>query len=114
MLTQSQTPARIETPMSPLVRKVGKRIVTCFLAGVFAILPLVITIGVVIWVASFVRSFIGPNTLLGTRLRDLGIRIAGENSQVLAYVLGWLLVLLAIFALGVLMELGAKRLFSQL
>ncbi|OYW24244.1 MAG: hypothetical protein B7Z55_02740 [Planctomycetales bacterium 12-60-4] len=100
--------------MGRVLGYVWKRIGACFLAGLFAVLPLVVTVGIVIWVASFVQQFIGPETVLGKQLLNLGIRVAGEHADTTAYVLGWIVVLLTIFGLGVLLELGAKRFFSQL
>jgi uncharacterized membrane protein len=82
-----------------------------FLAGVFAILPLVITVGVVIWVAEFVGSFIGPSTILGSRLQTLGLRLG--STGVVAYVVGWAFVLGIVFLFGVLVEFGARRLFQR-
>lgn len=93
---------------------VWRRIAACFLAGVFAILPLVITVGIVVWVATFVQQFIGPGTFLGRQLHQLGFRVAGDNPNAPAYVFGWVVVLLTIFGLGVLLELGAKRIFGEL
>ncbi len=58
--------------MSRYFSHIWRRVVACFLAGLFAILPLVITIGIVMWVASFVERFIGPDTFFGSRLRNLG------------------------------------------
>lgn len=100
--------------MGRMMGYVWKRIAACFLAGVFAVLPLVITVGIVVWVASFVQQFIGPETLLGRQLRNLGFRISGEETNAPAYIIGWVVVLLTIFGLGVLLELGAKRFFGQL
>jgi uncharacterized membrane protein len=88
--------------------------VACFLAGLFAVLPLVITVGIVIWVASFVERFLGPETFLGRGLRNLGLRVVGDATGIVAYTVGWLAVLLTIFGLGMLMQLGAKRLFQRL
>jgi uncharacterized membrane protein len=83
-----------------------------FLAGVFAILPLVITVAVVIWVADFVGNLIGPGTIIGDRLQNLGMRYVSNTTM--AYVVGWIVVLGIVFLLGVLIEMGAKRLFQKL
>ncbi len=82
-------------------------VVQCFLTGVFAVLPLVVTVAVVIWVAGMAGTMLGPNTVLGGLLERLGLQFA--SNTVLAYVVGWVLVLGVIFLLGVLVELGAKR-----
>jgi uncharacterized membrane protein len=79
-----------------------------FLVGVAAVLPLVITVLVVIWVSGYLESLFGPNALLGDLLRRMGVQFVDNDT--LAYVVGWLIVLGAIFGLGMLVELGARRL----
>jgi uncharacterized membrane protein len=79
--------------------------------GVFAVLPLVITVGVVIWVAGFVGGFLGPNAALGRLLESVGLNFAGGRT--LAYLVGWLIVLAIIFGLGVLIEFGARRFLQE-
>jgi len=85
-------------------------VVRCFLAGVLAVLPLVVTVGVVMWVAGFVATMIGPGTVLGGLLRQLGFQFASDTTA--AYAIGWVLVLAAIFALGVTVEMGARRFYQ--
>jgi len=84
-----------------------RSIVKCFLAGVVTVLPLVITVAVVGWVAQTVSGFLGPRTVLGGGLEQMGLRFSEEPW--IAYVIGWAFVLTLIFGLGVLVEFGAKR-----
>jgi uncharacterized membrane protein len=98
--------------MSQIAGYLWKRVVACFLAGLFAVLPLVVTVGIAIWVTSFVERFIGPETFLGGRLRNLGVGVAGEGAETIAYVIGWFVVLLTIFCLGILLEFGANPDYS--
>lgn len=88
---------------------VARSLVQCFLAGVFAVLPLVITVAIVAWVAGTLKGFVGPDALFGRLLQHLGLQFASNNT--LAYVMGWIVVLAGIFVLGVLVQMGAKRLF---
>lgn len=88
-----------------------KTLLRIFLVGVAAILPLVITVLVVAWVSSYLTTFFGPNALLGQLLRRMGLLIV--SGDVLADIVGWLIVLAFIFGLGVLVELGARRLVSD-
>lgn len=89
----------------------ARSVLRCFLAGVLAVLPLVITVLVVIWVAGIVGSLLGPNAVLGKMLQRLGgLHFASDTT--LAYLAGWIVVLGVIFVLGVLVEAGAKRLVS--
>lgn len=99
--------------MKSLLSGVWGRIIGCFFAGVFTILPVVITVAVVIWIAGFIQSIIGPETFLGKRMASIGDTV-GVSNQGLAYLAGWTLVLAAIFLLGVFVKAGAKRLTHQL
>lgn len=91
-----------------------RSILRCFLAGVVTVLPLVITVAVVMWVGNTISGFLGPNTVLGGLLGRMGFAFSSSESvDTLSYVIGWVLVLALIFGLGVLMELGAKRLIQE-
>jgi uncharacterized membrane protein len=88
-----------------------RSLVRFFLAGVFTILPLVVTIAVVMWVADLVDKWLGPDTALGRAATSLGAQFASGDT--FAYLTGWVLVLAVIFGLGVLVELGARRLVQE-
>jgi len=83
-----------------------------FVAGVLAILPLVITVAVVTWVAGLVARFLGPNALVGTALRRFGLQFVSDST--LAYVVGAALVLGVVFAVGIAAEAGARNLVQRL
>lgn len=89
-----------------------QRLLGYFLAGVFAVLPLVITAAVVIWLTGFLEEMIGPDTVVGGQLRNFGLHFSSDST--LAYVIGWTLVLAVLFLLGIVVELGAKNFLSQL
>ena len=78
-----------------------------FVVGVVAVLPFVITVMVVVWVSGYLIGMLGPHAVLGDLLRRLGLQFA--DSDALAYLIGWLIVLGAIFGLGMLVEMGARR-----
>jgi uncharacterized membrane protein len=82
------------------------------LAGVFALLPLVITLGVIVWVAGFLQGFLGPDSILGSGIRLLGLHFASDAT--LAYLIGALVVLGGVYAVGVLVEAGARNLIQRL
>jgi uncharacterized membrane protein len=90
------------------MREFLKKLLRIFLVGVVAVLPFVITMLVVIWVSSYLTGLLGPNAVLGSMLRRMGLTFVGSDT--LAYVVGWLIVLVLIFGLGMLVELGARRL----
>ncbi len=98
--------------MSKLIRTVFRRIASCFLAGLLTIMPLVLTVAIVVWVAAFIEGFIGPSTMLGRALGSVGLKFA--SNQTVAYVVGWGFVLATIFILGLVVETGAKRIILRL
>lgn len=83
------------------------RIIRIFLAGLLAALPLLLTIVVTAWVVSILVDFAGPQSRLGRLLVSLGLSL--DTRGFAPYVVGLGLVLLAIFALGLMVEsrLGA-------
>ena len=82
-----------------------------FLAGLFTVLPLVVTIAIVVWVGEFLDDYLGPTTHLGRLLSSVGLKIAANET--FAYVIGWVMVLGGIFGVGLLMEFGAQRLLRD-
>jgi len=88
------------------------RAARCFVAGVLAILPLVITVAVVTWVGEMGSRFLGPNTVVGQALRRLGLPFAANDTA--AYAAGAALVLAAIFLVGAATQAGAKNLIQRL
>lgn len=98
--------------MKSLVASNISRLVRSFLAGILAILPVVVTVGIVAWVAGLVRRILGPGTLIGEGLTALGLRFVTNDS--VAYLLGGLLVLGCVLAIGIVVEAGAKNLVQRL
>lgn len=99
--------------MKPTLTHIGKRLLRCFLAGAFAVLPLVVTITVVMWLAAFLHRYLGPSTPVGRVVRTLGYRFSAED-MTLAYLLGWVVVLGLVFLLGVSVEAGARRFLQSM
>lgn len=99
--------------MHKLFSKTYRRILAIFLAGLVAILPLVITIGVIIWVANLVRHLIGPDSFVGGWIQSAGMQLAPASNTTLAYLLGGLLVVAFIFLLGILVRTGFNRFLKR-
>lgn len=98
----------MKTYFGSLVRRLGRT----FLAGVLAVLPLVITVAVVAWVGDLAMRLFGPGTAVGRGLISLGLPLAGDAT--LAYAIGAAIVLASIFLLGVAVESGARSLWQRL
>ncbi|MGH6866739.1 MAG: DUF502 domain-containing protein [Methyloceanibacter sp.] len=87
------------------------RILRIFLAGILALLPIIVTVFVVAWVASLVASYAGPDSLFGHIITSLGLNIS--PSSTIAYFLGLAIILGAIFVLGLLVESGLRSWISN-
>lgn len=98
--------------MKNVMDGVLKRLAGCFLAGLLAVLPAVLTLGIVVWVAGFVHRLIGRGTVVGNGLKSLGLNFVTNSTA--AYVIGWAIVLIAIFGLGLFVQMGAKRFLQRL
>jgi uncharacterized membrane protein len=84
-----------------------RRLVTVFVAGLLAALPLATTLFIFVWGARFVYERLGPLSPLGRMLGRIGLGVT--SSELTAYAIGVAAVLLAIFALGLLVEAGLQR-----
>ena len=83
-----------------------------FLAGLLAVLPVVITVAIVAWAANFVHNILGPGTLIGEGLTAVGLHLVTNDT--VAYLLGGLLALGCVLLLGVAVQAGAKNLVQRL
>src|SRR5262245_47186258 len=95
-----------------LFREILKRLIQWFVAGVLALLPVVITVAVVVWVAEYVKAIFGPNTMFGQVMRRFGLHFV--SNETIAFLIGVLLVLGVIFLVGVGVESGARTLLQRL
>ncbi len=98
--------------MSGLVMENFRRLARSFLAGILAVLPVVITVAIIAWAVDFVHKILGPGTLFGVGLTGLGLRFVTNDTA--AYLIGGLLVLGGVLAIGVAVEAGAKNLVQRL
>jgi len=95
-----------------MIKPTWKRVLRFFITGLLTILPLAITIGVIAYIATMIRELLGPDTFFGGLLAMLGLQLGSEGA--FAYIVGWTVVIGAIFAIGMVAEMGAKRFFRRL
>ena len=88
------------------------RIRRTFLAGLLAALPLALTVTVIIWLAEYIQRFLGPKSAFGKLMEFLGLKFV--SSEISAYLLGVLAVLLLVYLLGVIVEAGLKNRWQAL
>jgi len=79
-----------------------RRLGHIFLSGLLALLPLVLTIALVGWLAAFLASYLGPNSIIGRMLTTVGLSVGSAEGA--PYLLGVVLSLAAIFVLGFFLE----------
>ena len=87
------------------------RIARYFLAGLFAILPLLITVIAITWTLGFLGQLVGPDTFLGNQLSKIGLNFV--TSPIVAYAIGWIGICIGTLVLGFLVESGMRGLFSK-
>ena len=78
-----------------------------FVAGLLAVLPVVLTVAVIVWVASLVDQFVGPHSAVGELLVSIGLTFV--ETRIAAYVIGIVFVLLVVYVLGLFVEAGLQR-----
>ena len=84
------------------MRPTAKRLLEIFITGALAALPLAATVLIFVWGARLMVDYLGPNSMVGGLLMKLGLGVGG--SELLAYTVGVLMVLAAIFLLGLLIR----------
>ncbi|MCG8586034.1 MAG: DUF502 domain-containing protein [Pirellulales bacterium] len=84
-------------------------IVGTFLAGLFVLLPIVITVGICAWVGNLLASFLGTDTLVGRGLKAIGFGVSDNDSPFLAYLFGWVVVLMTIWLIGLVVRTFARQ-----
>mgnify|MGYP006164651233 CR=1 FL=1 len=100
-------------PCLPMLMKRSLRELTrTFVAGLLAALPLFATAAVFIWLGRLLYDWLGPNSLVGQVFVQLGIGLSG--SALLGYALGALIIVLGVFALGLLVEAELQRGLARL
>jgi uncharacterized membrane protein len=91
-----------------------RRLKGFFITGLIAILPLLLTVFVLKWVAGIVNGHIGPRTMLGGMLQSIGYKFSSISNLWLSYGIGIALVIVVIFVLGALLESGSKRTMERI
>lgn len=99
-----------------LIKRSIESIAGTWLAGLLVVLPLGLTLVLVGWLLALLNRFLGPGSMLGQFFAAIGAPLAGsvsENSP-LAYLLGTVLLIAAIYPIGLAVQAGLKRPLQQL
>lgn len=89
-----------------------QRLIRPFIAGLLAAFPLAFTLGVIIWLSTFIRDFLGPDSFVGKLLRSVGLKFV--TSDIVAYLIGLGATLGLIYLFGLLVESGLKNRWNAL
>jgi uncharacterized membrane protein len=68
------------------MKKVFRAPIRTFIAGLLAVLPVVVTVAVIVWVVSLIDQFVGPHSAVGNLLVSIGLTVV--ETQIAAYVIG--------------------------
>jgi uncharacterized membrane protein len=89
----------------------ARGLVQTFLTGLFAILPLVLTLALMSWAGTWLSEHIGPESAAGQTLRGIGLRFVANES--FAMIAGWVIVFIVIWAIGLLIRATARFRLQQ-
>jgi hypothetical protein len=87
-----------------MLKRSLQSIATTWLAGLLILLPLALTLGVLGWIVSLLNRFLGPGSLVGRVFAALGYPFS--SNPMLAYLFGSLLLIAAIYLLGLIVQAG--------
>src|SRR5215467_802785 len=83
-----------------------QKLVRTWLAGLLALLPLALTLMALGWAGRVVFDLVGPGSLVGRFFVAIGHPLSGHVG--LAYLIGTLTLVSAIYVLGVLVQSGLR------
>jgi len=80
------------------------------LTGLLAVLPLLITLMLISWIAGYVSQYLGPDSTFGQGVARLGAFVVDDN---LAYIIGVAIVLGALYLVGLVIQSRLRRVWSN-
>lgn len=84
-------------------------VVGTFLAGLFFLLPVVLTIFIIIWLVQWIKDALGPSTFFGELILRSGKVLVGHESDYIAFALGLLVAVVGIWTLGLFVRSQARK-----
>jgi uncharacterized membrane protein len=89
----------------------SSHIVRIFVAGLLAALPLIATAALLYFVGHLIVDWLGPNSFFGRLMGKVGLGVAA--AEWVGYMIGFTVVGILLFSLGVVVERGLQRWFNQ-
>ena len=90
-----------------MIKRSFESIAETWLAGLLVLLPLALTAAVLAWVVGLVNRIVGPGSVVGRIFAALGYPFSSNPG--LAYVFGTLVLIAAVYLLGLAAQAGLKR-----
>jgi uncharacterized membrane protein len=87
-----------------MIKRSFQSIAATWLAGLLVLLPLALTAAVLAWVFGLINRFVGPGSFAGRIFAALGYPFSSNPG--LAYVFGTLVLIVAIYLLGLIVQSG--------
>jgi uncharacterized membrane protein len=81
------------------------------LTGSIVVLPFVLTVVIIAWMINSVGALIGPGTWFGELLTRSGEAVIGPKSEFVAFLVGVILALFALWLLGLIVRSQVRRVF---
>jgi len=89
-----------------MIRHSFQSIAGTWLAGLLVLLPVALTVAVLLWAFNLVNRFVGPGSFVGQLFAAIGYPFSSNDN--LAYAIGTLVLIAAIYLLGLVAQLGLK------
>ncbi|MDO6386270.1 MULTISPECIES: DUF502 domain-containing protein [Uliginosibacterium] len=89
------------------MKRILKAPLNTFLAGLLASLPLILTFIMLGWVANLIKQLLGPGSIIGGLFSAIGLQMVENEWK--AYLLGVLVLLSVVFALGLVVQTSLRR-----
>jgi uncharacterized membrane protein len=91
------------------MRRLLTKALGAFLTGLLFLLPIILTVVVLDWAAGYVRRAVGPESFIGGAIVSGGSVLVGDKAEVLAFWVGLALVLVAIGAIGAVVQTRFRK-----
>jgi uncharacterized membrane protein len=90
-----------------MIKRSARSVAATWLAGLLVLLPLALTVAVLAWAFNLVYQLVGPGSIAGRFFAALGYPFSSHPG--LAYLFGTLVLLAAIYLLGLIVQSGLTR-----
>ena len=84
-------------------------VVGTFVAGLFFLLPVVLTIFIFLWLVRWIKDALGPGTFFGELILQSGKVLVGREYEYIAFALGSLIAVIGIWTLGLFVRSQARK-----